>query len=192
MFKSKGWGVEMPTLMDISCFLSFLLQIIFGGYMFFRGQGGGGMKKTSSSDFAHITHLVWIFLSSPNIIETPLNQLDAQCDHCGQCASWNQCPKVRICYKSKTFDIYFHSIPCWRIFVCEPIALEFYSHACICSNIWPGAKVFLCLWHVYKAWADNVIKMTASMEERSKVLSTFGNRIYSQKCPLHAEPILWA
>jgi hypothetical protein len=122
----------------------------------------------------------------------PPNQLDAQCYHYGQCANGNQCPKVRICYKSKTFDIYFHSFSCWKIFVCKPIVSKFNFQACICNNILPKAKVVLCLWHAYKAWAENAVKKIASVERRSRVLSALGSIMYSRDCPLHAKPILWA
>ncbi len=53
-----------------------------------------------------------------------------------------------------------------------------------CSNIWLGAKKNLCLWHVCKAWAKNVVKKIATMEDQTKVLSTFGQIMYSRACPL--------
>jgi hypothetical protein len=34
-----------------------------------------------------------------------------------------------------------------------------------CSNIWPRAKIFLCLWHVRKTWAENVINNTKFAEK---------------------------
>jgi hypothetical protein len=34
-----------------------------------------------------------------------------------------------------------------------------------CNNIWPRAKFFLCLWHVRKAWAENVVKKIGSAKE---------------------------
>ncbi len=50
--------------------------------------------------------------------------------------------------------------------------------------------MFLCLWHVYKAWAENAVKKIVSAEKRSRVLSTLGSIMYSRDCPLHAEPVL--
>jgi hypothetical protein len=52
--------------------------------------------------------------------------------------------------------------------------------------------MFLCLWHVYKAWAENAVKKIISVEKRSRVLSTLGSIMYSRDYPLHAKPILWA
>jgi hypothetical protein len=51
--------------------------------------------------------------------------------------------------------------------------------------------MFLCLWHVHKAWAKNVVKKITSVKERSGFVSTFGSIMYSLDCPLHAKPILW-
>ncbi len=34
-----------------------------------------------------------------------------------------------------------------------------------CNNVWLGAKVFLCLWHVHKAWVENVVKKFATTKD---------------------------
>jgi hypothetical protein len=39
--------------------------------------------------------------------------------------------------------------------------------------------VLLCLCHVRKAWAENVIKKTASIKEGTKVLCGLGKIMYS-------------
>jgi hypothetical protein len=46
------------------------------------------------------------------------------------------------------------------------------------SNVWPRAKVFLCLLHVCKTWAKNVVKKIPTAEDQTKVLSTLGQIMY--------------
>jgi hypothetical protein len=48
------------------------------------------------------------------------------------------------------------------------------------------------LWHVCKAWVENVIKKIISVEKRSRILSILRSIIYSQDCPFHAKLVLWA
>jgi hypothetical protein len=61
-----------------------------------------------------------------------------------------------------------------------------------CNNIWPREKFFLCLWHVHKTWAENVVNKIGFVEERAKVLCVLGRIMYSQGCPIDFEPFLWA
>jgi hypothetical protein len=60
------------------------------------------------------------------------------------------------------------------------------------NNVWPGAKVFLCLWHVRKAWVENVVKTIAIMKDGTKILSILGQIMYSRACPLDHDLVLWA
>jgi hypothetical protein len=48
------------------------------------------------------------------------------------------------------------------------------------------------MWHVCKVWVQNAIKKIVSVEKQSKVLSIFGNIMYSQYCLLDVEHVLWA
>jgi hypothetical protein len=60
-----------------------------------------------------------------------------------------------------------------------------------CSNIWSRAKVFLCLWPVRKAWAENVVKNIRFAEERAKVLCALGRIMYLKGCPIDSNLVLW-
>ncbi len=59
-----------------------------------------------------------------------------------------------------------------------------------CSNVWPWAKVFLCLWHVCRTWAKNALKKIPTAEDRTKILSTLGQIMYSWACTLDHDSIL--
>ena len=60
------------------------------------------------------------------------------------------------------------------------------------SMVWPQAKIFLCLWHVRKAWAENAIKKISSAAERSIVLQMLGDIMYGKGCNVDDDPIDWA
>jgi hypothetical protein len=62
----------------------------------------------------------------------------------------------------------------------------------MCSIVWPAAKIFLCLWHVRKAWAENVVKKISTVGERAEVLQMFGDIMYGKGCAVDADPIDWA
>jgi hypothetical protein len=56
-------------------------------------------------------------------------------------------------------------------------------------NVQLDTQVLLCLWHVRKAWAKNIVKKIVNPQERSNVLSMFGRIMYSWGCPIDANPI---
>ena len=60
------------------------------------------------------------------------------------------------------------------------------------SMVWPQAKIFLCLWHVRKAWAENAIKKISSVAERTTVLQMLGDIMYGKGCGVSDDPIDWA
>jgi hypothetical protein len=60
-----------------------------------------------------------------------------------------------------------------------------------CSNIWLRTKVFLCLWHVHKAWVENVVKNIKFAKEQAKVLCALGRIMYSKGCPIDFNLVLW-
>ncbi len=47
-------------------------------------------------------------------------------------------------------------------------------HVFPCSNVWLGAKDLLCLWHVHKAQAENVVKKIASAKDGKKYYLLWG------------------
>jgi hypothetical protein len=57
------------------------------------------------------------------------------------------------------------------------------------SNVWLKAKAFLCLWHMRKAWAKNVVKILQKC--KTKILYALGQIMYSRACPLDHDLVLW-
>ena len=62
----------------------------------------------------------------------------------------------------------------------------------VCRVVWPGAKIFLCLWHVRKAWAENAVRKIACAVERVAVLQLVGDIMYGTGCAVDDDPIDWA
>jgi hypothetical protein len=62
----------------------------------------------------------------------------------------------------------------------------------LCRVVWPGAKIFLCLWHVRKAWAENTVRKISTVEERAAVLQLLGDIMYGKGCGVDDDPIRWA
>lgn len=54
------------------------------------------------------------------------------------------------------------------------------------------SRFFLCLWHVRKAWAYNVVKKITIVEERAIVLNLIGTIMYSKGCKVDEDHVLWA
>ena len=54
--------------------------------------------------------------------------------------------------------------------------------------MWPSAQIFLCLWHVQKAWVENAVKKINNKVERAVVLQQIGLVMYGKGC---VEPIFW-
>jgi hypothetical protein len=57
------------------------------------------------------------------------------------------------------------------------------------AMVWPEAEIFLCLWHVKKAWAKNAIKKISSAGERIIVLQMLGDIMYGKGCNVDGDPI---
>ncbi len=49
-----------------------------------------------------------------------------------------------------------------------------------CSNVRLRANNFLCLWHVHKALAENLVKKIAKTKDQIKVLFALGQIMYSK------------
>ena len=62
----------------------------------------------------------------------------------------------------------------------------------MCSIVWPVAKIFLCLWHVRKAWVENAVKKISTVGERAEVLQMLGDIMYGKGCGIDDDPIYWA
>ena len=63
-----------------------------------------------------------------------------------QCTSWNQHIEVLA-----ISEHVFHFELC-------VVGIGILTFTSMCRLVWPPAKIFLCLWHVRKAWAVNVMK----------------------------------
>ena len=62
----------------------------------------------------------------------------------------------------------------------------------MCRLVWPVARIFLCLWHVRKAWAENAVKKISTVVERATVLQMLGDVMYGKGCGVNDDPVDWA
>ena len=62
----------------------------------------------------------------------------------------------------------------------------------MCRLVWPEARIFLCLWHVRKAWAENAIKKISTVGERATVLQMVGDIMYGKGMGINEDPVDWA
>ena len=62
----------------------------------------------------------------------------------------------------------------------------------MCTLVWPAAMIFLCLWHVRKAWAKNAVKKISTVAERATVLQMLGDVMYGKGCGVNDDPVDWA
>jgi hypothetical protein len=58
--------------------------------------------------------------------------------------------------------------------------------------VWPGVKVFLCLWHVRRAWLKQAIAKIKDHAVRAGVLKGLGRIMYDTKCPHGDDMGPWA
>ena len=58
--------------------------------------------------------------------------------------------------------------------------------------VWPGVKVFLCLWHVRRAWLKQAVAKIKDHAVRAGVLKGLGRIMYDTKCPPGDEIGPWA
>ena len=59
-------------------------------------------------------------------------------------------------------------------------------------SVWPGVKVFLCLWHVRRAWLKQAVAKIQDPAIRAGVLKGLGHIMYDTKCPPGDEMGPWA
>ena len=60
------------------------------------------------------------------------------------------------------------------------------------QSVWPGVKVFLCLWHVRRAWLKHAVAKIKDHAIRAGVLKGLGRIMYDTKCPEGDEMGPWA
>lgn len=58
--------------------------------------------------------------------------------------------------------------------------------------MWPEARIFLCLWHVRKSWAENAVKKIRTVGERTFILKALGDIMYGKGMSHDDSPIEWA
>jgi hypothetical protein len=58
--------------------------------------------------------------------------------------------------------------------------------------VWPGVKVFLCLWHVRRAWLKQAVAKIKDHAVRAGVLKGLGRIMYDTKCPHGDDMGPWA
>ena len=60
------------------------------------------------------------------------------------------------------------------------------------QSVWPGVKVFLCLWHVRRAWLKQGVAKIKDPAIRAGVLKGLGQIMYDTNCPEGGEMGPWA
>ena len=60
------------------------------------------------------------------------------------------------------------------------------------QSVWPGVKVFLCLWHVRRAWLKQAVAKIKDHAIRAGVLKGLGRIMYDTKCPHGDDMGPWA
>jgi hypothetical protein len=68
---------------------------------------------------------------------------------------------VKACFISCLLDIHRHFIKLLKELISIDDVFPF-------NNVWPRAKFVLCLWHVCKAWAKNVVKNFQQQKTKQK------------------------
>ena len=58
--------------------------------------------------------------------------------------------------------------------------------------MWPDAKIFLCLWHFQKAWAENTVNKISTVGEHATVLQMVGDIMYGKGSSIDDVPVDWA
>lgn len=60
------------------------------------------------------------------------------------------------------------------------------------SETWPGTAVFLCLWHVRRAWQKNACYKIPNLARRAAILKELGMLMYDRSSPPGEEGKAWA
>lgn len=60
------------------------------------------------------------------------------------------------------------------------------------SETWPGTAVFLCLWHVRRAWQKNSCYKIPNLARRATILKELGMLMYDRSSPPGEEGKAWA
>lgn len=59
-------------------------------------------------------------------------------------------------------------------------------------ELWPTSKIFLCFWHVKKAWAENAATKIIRIEDRANLLKEVGDVLYGKRYVVGTDPVAWA
>ena len=60
------------------------------------------------------------------------------------------------------------------------------------QSVWPGVKVFICLWHVRRAWLKQAVAKINDHAIRGAMLKGLGRIMYDTQCPQGDEMGPWA
>lgn len=60
------------------------------------------------------------------------------------------------------------------------------------SETWPRTAVFLCLWHVRRAWQKNSCYKIPNLARRAAILKKLGMLMYDRSSPPREEGKAWA
>jgi hypothetical protein len=58
--------------------------------------------------------------------------------------------------------------------------------------VWPGTKLFLCLWHVKRTWLKQTCIKIKDVSIHAITLKVLGNIMYNTNCPNDQELDPWA
>jgi hypothetical protein len=59
-------------------------------------------------------------------------------------------------------------------------------------ELWPTSKIFLCFWHVKKAWAENATTKISRIEDRANLLKEVGDVLYGKRYVVRTGPVAWS
>lgn len=55
--------------------------------------------------------------------------------------------------------------------------------------VWPNSKIFLCMWHVRKAWVEKAARKISVVVERTTVLQMLGDMMYGKRYSVDEDPV---
>ena len=136
------------------------------------------LAKRHSSCFSHHILCTWIGHATYSSVVGGMGQkrkssVETIFCNCGQHPSWNQHTQVYPwhCVLQSAFQYFAVFSRC--IFVVHHL------HHFLCNVVWPNARIFLCLWHMRKAWAENAVKKITQIEEQTSLCQF----VFQEKSP---------
>lgn len=58
----------------------------------------------------------------------------------------------------------------------------------LCREVWPGVQLFLCLWHVRRAWQKQACAKINDLSTRAQILRSLGDLMYLSETPHDTNP----